>query len=307
MATQNKSLETPANGADVNTWDTPINANSTTIDAAFGGQALLNVTGIGTGPTALTLAQYQNMSLSFSGTLANNVNYQLPANVQGQWVVINGTTGAFTLTISSATGVGSTVSVSQGNTRSIYCDGTNVIFADSQPQTSYTVPTGAVMAFAMSTAPANWLECNGSAVSRTTYATLFSAIGTAFGSGDGSTTFNVPDMRGEFARGWDNGAGVDPGRVFGTTQAAAMLNHTHSGTTSSVGDHTHTLPGQIIFGNGSPTGTSIAAGPGSNLYQSNITGAAGGHNHTVTTGNPSAGGGSETRPTNVAFLYCIRT
>jgi phage-related tail fiber protein len=56
-------------------------------------------------------------------------------------------------------------------------------------------------------------------VSRTTFAELFSAIGTTHGAGDGSTTFNVPDLRGEFVRGWDHGRGVDSGRGLGSLQA----------------------------------------------------------------------------------------
>ena len=66
---------------------------------------------------------------------------------------------------------------------------------------------GLMAFFAADAAPAGWLECNGSAVSRTTYAALFAAIGTEYGVGDGTTTFNLPDLRGEFMRGWDNGRG----------------------------------------------------------------------------------------------------
>jgi hypothetical protein len=80
------------------------------------------------------------------------------------------------------------------------------------------LPSGAVSAFAMSAAPDGWLECNGGLVSRTTYAALFSAINTTYGVGDGSTTFTLPDFRGEFLRGWDNGRGVDASRSLGTFQ-----------------------------------------------------------------------------------------
>lgn len=80
------------------------------------------------------------------------------------------------------------------------------------------IPSGAVMHFAMSTAPTGWLIANGTAVSRTTYAALFAAIGTTFGAGDGSTTFNLPELRGEFIRNWDNGRGVDSGRALGSYQ-----------------------------------------------------------------------------------------
>ncbi len=77
---------------------------------------------------------------------------------------------------------------------------------------------GLVQWYAGSTPPTGWLECNGNAVSRTTYAALFSAIGTTYGAGDGSTTFHLPDLRGEFVRGWDHGRGADSGREFGSYQ-----------------------------------------------------------------------------------------
>ena len=94
------------------------------------------------------------------------------------------------------------------------------------------VPAGSVFSFATSTVPTGYLECNGAAVSRSTYASLFSAISTTWGVGDGSSTFNLPDLRGQFVRGWDNSAGVDASRVFGSTQTDQNKNHTH--TTDSV-------------------------------------------------------------------------
>lgn len=77
---------------------------------------------------------------------------------------------------------------------------------------------GQVAFFAKSSAPTGWLKANGAAVSRTTYAALFAAIGTTFGVGDGATTFGLPDLRGEFPRGWDDSRGVDSGRAFGSAQ-----------------------------------------------------------------------------------------
>lgn len=70
------------------------------------------------------------------------------------------------------------------------------------------------------TVPDGYLECDGSAVSRTTYAALFAKIGTKHGVGDGSTTFNLPERRGEFPRGWDHGRGIDSGRAFASAQEA---------------------------------------------------------------------------------------
>lgn len=86
---------------------------------------------------------------------------------------------------------------------------------------------GAVQFFAMSTAPTGWMKANGAAVSRTTYARLFGRVGTTFGGGDGSTTFNLPDLRGEFIRGWDDGRTVDSGRTFASVQTSQNLSHAH--------------------------------------------------------------------------------
>lgn len=137
------------------------------------------------------------------------------------------------------------------------------------------MPSGAVAHFAMSSAPSGWLKANGAAVSRTTYASLFAAIGTTFGVGDGSTTFNVPDLRGEFLRGWDDGRGLDSGRTFGSVQSQAIQSHSHT-TPAFV-----TVNGGGSFGN--PAGIcTIESGTG-------------------------ATGGAETRPRNVALLACIKT
>jgi microcystin-dependent protein len=95
---------------------------------------------------------------------------------------------------------------------------------NSDTSGSGTVPIGSVFYFASSTRPDGYLVCNGATLSRTTYSTLFSIIGVTFGVGDGSTTFTLPDLRGEFIRGWDAGKGIDIGRVFGSSQASTRIN-----------------------------------------------------------------------------------
>ncbi|MDR1311578.1 MAG: tail fiber protein [Burkholderiaceae bacterium] len=75
-------------------------------------------------------------------------------------------------------------------------------------------------------APSRWMIRDGRAISRTTYAALYAVIGTQYGNGDGSTTFNIPDDRGLFIRGWDGGRQYDPGRVFGSQQGDAIRNIT---------------------------------------------------------------------------------
>lgn len=137
-------------------------------------------------------------------------------------------------------------------------------------------PAGEVTAFASSTAPTGWLVCEGQTISRTTYARLFAAIGTRFGAGNGSTTFQLPDLRGEFIRGWDNSRGIDVGRVFGTFQQHMFASHTHN-----IG----------LANDPSVSGGLVKEGEG----------------HVDANTQTSAAGGNETRPRNVALLYCIRT
>jgi len=144
------------------------------------------------------------------------------------------------------------------------------------------VPSGAIMPFGMSTAPTGWLECDGAAVSRTTYAALFTAIGTTHGSGNGSTTFNVPDLRGEFVRGWDHGKGTDSGRSFASSQTDDLKSHTHSGTVGNA------------FGGAHLDGSGFDGGDGGGAGDWSVT----------TVGST---GGTETRPRNVALMYAIKT
>ena len=143
--------------------------------------------------------------------------------------------------------------------------------AGNIPASSFC-PVGSIMDFAMNSPPTGWLECDGTAISRTTYASLFSAVGTTWGAGDGSSTFNLPDFRGEFRRGWDHGRGVDSGRAFASSQADELKAHAH--TTGIVGAIT------------------VQLGPAYPV---------------VTSGNTGSTGGSETRPRNIAVLTCIKT
>lgn len=139
-----------------------------------------------------------------------------------------------------------------------------------------TQQPGEICYFARNTAPTGFLKANGALVSRTTYASLFAAIGTTFGVGDGSTTFGLPDLRGEFIRGWDDARGVDSGRVFGNVQSGDIQNHTH---TLTIG----TSSGGAV--NGLVTNTSLISTGGTYI---------------------AAAGGTETRPRNVSLLACIK-
>ncbi|UOF80288.1 prophage mumc02 [Caudoviricetes sp.] len=129
MATTNKDLAQPI--VNSTNWDVPLNANTGVIDAALGGNTTKSVTGVGTTPVVLTVAEYQKLILTFTGTLTANVTYHIPSGIGGQWIVRNGTTGSFTLTIGSAGG-GASLAVPQGNVRTVYSDGTSIRAADDQ-------------------------------------------------------------------------------------------------------------------------------------------------------------------------------
>ncbi|WP_233868755.1 tail fiber protein [Paraburkholderia adhaesiva] len=92
------------------------------------------------------------------------------------------------------------------------------------------IPPGALLPFTGSAVPAGFLLANGAVVSRVTYASLFLVIGTTYGTGDGATTFNLPDTRGVCLRGLDNGRGLDSGRSLGSYQADAYASHAHTVT-----------------------------------------------------------------------------
>lgn len=160
------------------------------------------------------------------------------------------------------------------------------------------VPTGAVEYFAMATAPTGWLAADGSAVSRTTYADLFAAIGTTFGAGDGSTTFNLPDLRGEFVRGYDNGRGVDSGRVFGSAQNDAMQEFKVAMSVISTGEVSpnHTNVTSTAMCNGSDITVYIPVGPAGSYEFRPF---ARDNSNTIRQA-------AETRPRNVALLACVK-
>lgn len=98
----------------------------------------------------------------------------------------------------------------------------------SREEARQLAPVGEVAHFARTTAPTGWLKANGAAVSRVAYADLFAVIGETFGSGDGFSSFNLPDLRGEFVRGLDDGRGIDYGRGMGTWQDSQNRSHTHA-------------------------------------------------------------------------------
>lgn len=135
-------------------------------------------------------------------------------------------------------------------------------------------PIGSIIMWFHGALPSGYLACEGGVGNRTTHAALFALWSTSFGNGDGSLTFGLPDFRGYFPRGWDNTAGVDPGRALGSTQADEIKAHTHSITITDTD-----LNGPLVAN----------ASSGVN-----------------TTGATASTGGTETRPKNLAVRFLVK-
>lgn len=141
--------------------------------------------------------------------------------------------------------------------------------------TSLGSPAGALMMYGGASAPSGWLLCNGQAVSRTTYADLFAAIGTTYGVGNGSTTFNLPDLRGRTPIGVGQGTGLTNRNL-----AQQLGTETHQLTVNEMPSHTHTVDvkgdagnfgfAAIARSNNSPSGTQATNSAGGDTPHNNM-------------------------------------
>ena len=154
-------------------------------------------------------------------------------------------------------------------------------------------PIGSIHAYAGSVVPANHIVCDGSILSRSAYASLYSVIGDTFGAGDGLTTFKIPDLRGEFIRGFDAGRGVDFSRVLGSSQTDTIQNFT--GVIQIVKSMVNAVSGVFTASVASSQpycGTSASSGVN--------------HNVSLSLANGGVRTSLETRPRNIALNYIIR-
>ncbi len=167
-------------------------------------------------------------------------------------------------------------------------------------------PTGATISYAGNLAPAGWLLCDGTAVSRTTYSALYAVVGAQFGTGDGTSTFNLPDLRGRFVRGRANGSTNDPDR--------ASRSPMNSG--GATGDNVGSIQGDATAKNSlalsDPGHTHTERGNGNTQGGTAMTNMANGDRESAsvtssaTTGISLGDGDNETRPVNAYLNYIIR-
>lgn len=173
------------------------------------------------------------------------------------------------------------------------------------------VPIGAIMPYAAATAPSGFLLCNGDAVSRTTYASLFALLGVTHGQGDGSTTFNLPDYRGRFLRGVDGGIARDPNRATRTAMATGGNTGDNVGSvqTDAFQNITGSL-GPMLGISGVSTKTGSLSGS-VNTGTNNWIGTSSSFNSVSVNFDASTSSGArtstETRPTNAYVQYIIKT
>lgn len=172
----------------------------------------------------------------------------------------------------------------------------------NQTVTAGVVPTGAIFWFPIDTPPNGYLICDGTAVSRSTYAALYTVIGTKYGAGDGTTTFNLPNLAdGRFVKGALS-AGYSEDAVVGT--------HTHTALIDSVDAHTHNYDYE-----GKSSGLSSPTSPGGLLdglltknsspaAAKNTSDGGGAHTHNITIYNNAEG--AENKPKSLSLLPCIK-
>jgi len=179
-------------------------------------------------------------------------------------------------------------------------------------KTGFVSPVGSVVMFASATAPQGWLTCDGSAVSRTDYADLYAVIGDTYGAGDGSTTFNLPDMSGKGAIGYksDNtkfdAMGKTGGEEIHTLTKAEMPNHTHNVDPVPItifgGSHSHTVT--VYRSNGANDKTNFGRSTDGDKYNAkSISG--GSHTHSVNIPNTTSTSAGSSTAHNVLDPYLV--
>lgn len=278
--TPNKGIEIPTTGTLSGTWGDVINVSSfTVIDTNLGGTVTKTLSNV---DVTLSASEGRNGIVRLIGTLSGNVTITNP-NI-GFYYVENATTGDFLVTMQYTGAVGGTIKAPQGMTVPVISDGTNGLRLGSSG-----LPPGSIIDYAGTGTrwTGEYLLCDGSAVSRTTYSALFQAISTTWGVGNGSTTFNVPDLRGRATFGRDDMGGSAASRI---TSAGSGIVGTTIGATGGAQNVTLTaanLPANIP---NSASSTSTAT--------STVSGGTLGGTTTVS----FLGGGSNTTPTTSASV-----
>tara|TARA_R110000868_G_scaffold70726_1_gene207589 strand:+ start:751 stop:1776 length:1026 start_codon:yes stop_codon:yes gene_type:complete len=306
--TTNLNLVKPEVSASSDTWGTKLNADLDALDALFDAGPVLKVTKGGSGAATAADAR-TNLGAAASG--ANTDLTSVYLNNTG--LKIKDTNATHGLTIAPGSNITAdrvltvttgdadrTLDISAGSVTVSAAGAALIDDADAAAQrttlglgsaavadATALMPTAAILPYAGASAPSGWLLCFGQAVSRTTYAALFAAVSTTYGAGDGSTTFNIPDIRGRAVAGKDDMGGTSANRltglsggVNGDTLGGTGGTETHTLLTAETPAHSHFIA--------SPGGVDPGALSSSNYVDYNMTSWATSNNDYVLYGTTAA-------------------
>jgi microcystin-dependent protein len=304
-ATTNKAISLPVQSSTTTWGDALNNGPFADLDTCLGGSVSKTLTNAN---VTLSAAESKAAILQLGGTLSGNV--QITTVTNGFCLIRNATTGAYLVTFTN--GVGAVALIPQGMSTMVHIDATNGVFLAG----ARTSTVGMIGNFAGITVPGGWVKANGVLLLRASFAALWTyaqasgnlqtdanwtanSMWGTFSSGDGLTTFRIPDLRGSFTRNWvdDNSPNSDYPRICGQGQNAQNLQHTHIAT-SIVNDpgHDHGYLASTHSGNGLYNYGNSSTGFVNTYW--NYTGI------TVSTSNANSGG-TDLRPYNTAMMCCI--
>jgi len=235
------------------------------------------------GNTGVTIAKSANQMVITNGASVYNV---APNNIPSSLEVEGAATFKSTVTVSGAATFNSTVTVSGAATFNSTVTIKGDVHVSSKVCASAffgigITPPGAIFPYAVSAAPTGYLLCNGQAVSRTTYSTLFAVVSSLYGDGNGSSTFNVPDLRGRFLAGWDAGTSVLTAVTTGMIAGSSIANtggvQAVTLSVAQIPSHAHTYTAQVggEIGNDGPA----AAWSSTSTGNTSNTGGGGAHSN----------------------------
>lgn len=327
--TTNVLFAVPTRGSDPGTWDTPVNANTTSLDGYLGGFTTVSVSGspvtltapAGTATPGAGPYQSQNRTLKFTGALSSNVAITLP--LPGEYTIINQTTGSFVLTFNAAS-AGNIVSTPQGSIMKVWCDGTDVWLIKNGIPGSLTFLGGvsAVPAWISACSVKPFLLCDGTVYTISTYPGLGNLYLGTFG-GNGVTTFGVEDLRGRVPLAYDGtgtrittaGCGIN-GQTLGAsadnqsvTLTANQIPTITAANTAAINLSVTSTVSNIDIGTGNftavanPGSTSGVNGTGSVTSTGTI--AIG--NAAVTSNNTGSALHTNVQPSQVAGIWLVAT
>ena len=295
--------------------DIDLDADGGDIKISDGGTELLRFTNSSSNVVIKPMVDEKDIIFhQFDGTEVARVKDDGTFNVVASKLAIDGTaittTAAELNLLDGDTSVGSSITVADAD-GVVVNDGGTMKSVPASDFRTYIMPAGSVIPYAGASAPTGFLLCDGSNVSRTTYATLFAVIGTTYGAGDGSSTFALPDLRGRVVAGQDDmgGASADrltdqTGGLNGDTLGDTGGSETHTLTTAQLASHTHSFSDTDSITVGTlVTGDSVNRGGSGQLFSNNsVTVSISG-----TTGSAGSGSAHNNVQPTIILNYIIRT